>query len=184
MIVPVTGQFNARNYPDPRMDPFSCRLILPGQVCDPAEVLTPDERRILNEKITRLSQDVLQTAFHRSVGHFRLGSYAQGLEGMVEYIVSAYGSAHIVQTPAIGDGIFPTNTQPFSSLPSSSGTGQFTAIQGVRQKTNINKLEKFDFEDIPEEDRLWVRILVKALTQCGDDNLTLHVKAIAEGFLK
>ncbi|KAL7080121.1 hypothetical protein ACQ4LE_000406 [Meloidogyne hapla] len=273
MIVPVTGQFNARNYPDPRMDPFSCRLILPGQVCDPAEVLTPDERRILNEKITRLqqitsniknsspacadttrntnlhivialmeklgtiptdaisrdspniekftnqlrskfqnyqdsllcdtlvlivnsrsdrqvftvagrdaklSQDVLQTAFHRSVGHFRLGSYAQGLEGMVEYIVSAYGSAHIVQTPAIGDGIFPTNTQPFSSLPSSSGTGQFTAIQGVRQKTNINKLEKFDFEDIPEEDRLWVRILVKALTQCGDDNLTLHVKAIAE----
>jgi len=53
---------------------------------------------------TKLSQDVLQTAFHRSVGHFRLGNYAQGFEGMVEYIVSAYGSAHIVQTPAIGDG--------------------------------------------------------------------------------
>ena len=52
----------------------------------------------------KLSQEVLQTAFHRSVGHFRLGNYAQGLEGKVEYIVSAYGSAHIVQTPAIGDG--------------------------------------------------------------------------------
>jgi len=38
-----------------RIDPFSCRLILPGQVCDPAEILTPDERRILNEKITRVS---------------------------------------------------------------------------------------------------------------------------------
>nr|CAD2182621.1 unnamed protein product [Meloidogyne enterolobii] len=267
-------QFNARNYPDPRIDPFSCRLILPGQVCDPAEILTPDERRILNEKITRLqqitanikntspacadttrntnlhivialmeklgapdniisrdslniekftnqlrskyqnyqdsllcdtlvlivnsrsdrqvftvagrdaklSQDVLQTAFHRSVGHFRLGNYAQGFEGMVEYIVSAYGSAHIVQTPAIGDGVFPTNTQTLSTFPSSSGTGQFTAIQGVRQKTNINKLERFDFDEIPEEERLWVRILVKALAQCGDDlsNLTFHVKAIAE----
>jgi len=57
--------------------------------------------------------------------------------------------------------VFPTNTQTFSTLPSSSGTGQFTAIQGVRQKTNINKLERFDFDEIPEEDRLWVRILVK-----------------------
>ncbi|CAK5117568.1 unnamed protein product [Meloidogyne enterolobii] len=101
---------------------------------------------------------------------------------MVEYIVSAYGSAHIVQTPAIGDGVFPTNTQTLSTFPSSSGTGQFTAIQGVRQKTNINKLERFDFDEIPEEERLWVRILVKALAQCGDDlsNLTFHVKAIAE----
>lgn len=57
----------------------------------------------------------MQTAFHRSVGHFRLGNYAQGLEGMVEYIVSAYGSAHIVLTPAIGDG-YNVNNQTLKYL--------------------------------------------------------------------
>lgn len=47
----------------------------------------------------KLSREVLQAAFHRNVGHFRSGNYALGLEGMIEYIVSAYGTAHIVQVP-------------------------------------------------------------------------------------
>ena len=44
----------------------------------------------------KLSREVLQTAFHRNVGHFRVGNYAMGLEGMAELIVSAYGSVSFV----------------------------------------------------------------------------------------
>lgn len=46
-----------------RIDPFSCKLILPGQVCDPVEILTPDERRILNEKITRVCNLIYHAHF-------------------------------------------------------------------------------------------------------------------------
>lgn len=48
----------------------------------------------------KLSREVLQNSFHKNVGHFRGGNYALGLEGMIEYIVSAYSSAHIVQVPS------------------------------------------------------------------------------------
>uniref|UniRef100_A0A915CSS5 Uncharacterized protein n=1 Tax=Ditylenchus dipsaci TaxID=166011 RepID=A0A915CSS5_9BILA len=85
----------------------------------------------------KLSREVLQTAFHRNVAHFRSGNYALGLEGMVEFIVSSYGTAHIVQVPSLGltQGIEGANSiqLPPSNLPSSSSVGQFIA-HGVRQK--------------------------------------------------
>ncbi|KAL3119140.1 hypothetical protein niasHT_003923 [Heterodera trifolii] len=268
-------QFSPQSYPDPRIDPLSCRLLLPSQVCDPSEILTPDERRILNEKIVRLqhitanikntspacadttkstnlfimvalvdrlsnalpfdgssdhsaniekftnqlrskyqhfqdislcdplvlivnahgdrqvftvagrdaklSREVLQAAFQRNVGHFRGGNYALGLEGMAEYIVSAYGAAHIVQVPS-----FPgepntkkatKNNESFSNGPSavSYGMGQFVA-HGVRQQQRPITEKKFNIESIPEEDRLWTRILAKAMAQCGGEEQGKMVK--------
>ena len=50
----------------------------------------------------KLSRDVLQTAFQRNLVHFRSSNYAMGLEGMIENIVSAYNSAHILQVPSLG----------------------------------------------------------------------------------
>jgi hypothetical protein len=67
-------------------------------------------------------------------------------------------------------------------MPSSSGTGQFIA-HGVRQKQD--KLQRLDLESLPEEDRLWARILIRTLGQCGDDTggrLLKYVRAIVEGF--
>lgn len=49
----------------------------------------------------KLTREVLQSAFHRNLVHFRSGNFAMGLEGMVEQIVSAYSSAQIVQVPHI-----------------------------------------------------------------------------------
>lgn len=59
----------------------------------------------------------------------------------------------------------PSPTAPSASLlPSSSGTGQFIA-HGVRQQQKqenfVGKQQRVDFDNVPEEDRLWVRILVK-----------------------
>uniref|UniRef100_A0A914Y544 Uncharacterized protein n=1 Tax=Panagrolaimus superbus TaxID=310955 RepID=A0A914Y544_9BILA len=182
----IFGQFSSQNYPDPRTEPLRCKLLLPGQICDPSDILNDAERRKLNEKIqqlgsvtaqirntspqcvgspnqnlqiivaliekigvnpldpvdierftnslrlkylnfqelncdtlvlivnsrrdrqvftvagkdAKLSRDVLQTAFHRNIGHFRQGHYVLGLEGMIEYIVSSYTSTHIVQVPS------------------------------------------------------------------------------------
>lgn len=50
----VDGQFTPTTYPDPRTDPLGCRLLLPGQVCDPSEILLPEERRLITEKINRV----------------------------------------------------------------------------------------------------------------------------------
>lgn len=49
----------------------------------------------------KLTREVLQSAFHRNLVHFRSQNYAMGLEGMIEQIVSAYNSAHIVQVPQV-----------------------------------------------------------------------------------
>ena len=46
-----SGQFTAQTYPDPRTEPLRCKLLLPGQVCDPSDILLEEERRRLNEKI-------------------------------------------------------------------------------------------------------------------------------------
>ena len=49
-----SGQFTAQTYPDPRTEPLRCKLLLPGQVCDPSDILLDEERRKLNEKIQQL----------------------------------------------------------------------------------------------------------------------------------
>uniref|UniRef100_A0A915CU10 Uncharacterized protein n=1 Tax=Ditylenchus dipsaci TaxID=166011 RepID=A0A915CU10_9BILA len=56
LLESVNGQFSPQTYPDPRLDPLQCRILLPGQLCDPAEILLPEERRTLFEKIVRLQQ--------------------------------------------------------------------------------------------------------------------------------
>lgn len=47
-------QFTATTYPDPRTDHLACKIVLPGQLCDPSEILLPEERRNLIEKIFRV----------------------------------------------------------------------------------------------------------------------------------
>ncbi|KAI1727694.1 hypothetical protein Ddc_05011 [Ditylenchus destructor] len=131
----------------------------------------------------KLSREVLQMAFHRNVGHFRGGNYALGLEGMIEYIVSSYNSAHIVQVQSPVQGVDSVNSVqlPASALPT-SGSGQFIT-HGVRQKPDPKvQLEKFNFDAVPEEDRLWVQILYKASSQCGYDaeRISRYTRAIVE----
>jgi hypothetical protein len=50
----ITAQFTISSYPDPRTDPIGCRIILPGFVCDPNEILTPEDRQSLNDKIQQV----------------------------------------------------------------------------------------------------------------------------------
>jgi hypothetical protein len=68
------------------------------------------------------------------------------------------------------------------SLPVSSPIGQFAA-HGVRQKPEIQAVEKFDYDVIEEKDRVWVMILVKAAARCGNDpnKVGAHVRAVVEG---
>lgn len=54
-ISEVIGQFTSQNYPDPRTEPLRCKLLLPGQVCDPSDILTEPDRRRLNEKVQQLA---------------------------------------------------------------------------------------------------------------------------------
>ncbi|CAI4221746.1 unnamed protein product [Auanema sp. JU1783] len=48
------GQFTSQTYPDPRLDPLSCRLALPSPVCDPSAVVTDEERANLINKVNQL----------------------------------------------------------------------------------------------------------------------------------
>uniref|UniRef100_A0A0M3HPH9 DUF553 domain-containing protein n=1 Tax=Ascaris lumbricoides TaxID=6252 RepID=A0A0M3HPH9_ASCLU len=48
------AQFTSQTYPDPRIDPFNCHIVMPGPVCDPGDILLPDERRDLANRISQL----------------------------------------------------------------------------------------------------------------------------------
>lgn len=48
------AQYTPTTYPDPRSDPLGCKIVLPGQLCDPSEILLPEERRNLIDKISRV----------------------------------------------------------------------------------------------------------------------------------
>uniref|UniRef100_A0A1I7SVT1 Secreted protein n=1 Tax=Bursaphelenchus xylophilus TaxID=6326 RepID=A0A1I7SVT1_BURXY len=258
----VRAQYSPQSYPDPRLDPASCKTLFPGQVCDPAEILTPEQRNQLNEKIqnlqritsnirntsppcvnshhsnlyimialidklgmlpfesvsvekftnllrsrymnyqdvglcdtmvlivnsrqdrqvftvagrdAKLSREVLQDAFHKNLVHFRSGNYGTGLEGMVEQIVGAYNLAHIIQVPQ------PNFSEgSFQQLPStSSGSGHF--VHGVPQKVDV-KTEKFNFDEVKEEDQLWIQLLIKAIGRCGYNQakVTEYVRGTVE----
>lgn len=55
---------------------------------------------------------------------------------------------------------------------------------GVRQKPELKILdEKFNFDNVAEEDKLWVEIMLKAVSQCGYDteNVAIYVRGIVEG---
>uniref|UniRef100_A0AC35G3W6 Uncharacterized protein n=1 Tax=Panagrolaimus sp. PS1159 TaxID=55785 RepID=A0AC35G3W6_9BILA len=121
----------------------------------------------------KLSRDVLQTAFHRNIGHFRQGHYVLGLEGMVEYIVSSYTSTHIVQVPS-----------PEVLGPTNSGIENTTFVaHGVRQKPEQKiSPEKFDYTGIAEDDKVWVDLMIRAGGRCGYDptKMTENIRAIVE----
>ena len=50
----ISAQFTISSYPDPRTDPIGCRIILPGNVCDPNEILIAEDRQALNDKIQQV----------------------------------------------------------------------------------------------------------------------------------
>ncbi|VDM38389.1 unnamed protein product [Toxocara canis] len=48
------SQFTSQTYPDPRVDPINCHTSAPGPVCDPGDILLPDEKRDLADRISQL----------------------------------------------------------------------------------------------------------------------------------
>ncbi|KAL3994560.1 TLP18.3 Psb32 and MOLO-1 founding proteins of phosphatase family protein [Acanthocheilonema viteae] len=59
LIIPLLvqiswSQFNSETYPDPRIDPFRCKIPTTGPVCDPSELLTFDEKEALANRIKQL----------------------------------------------------------------------------------------------------------------------------------
>ncbi|ULU07515.1 hypothetical protein L3Y34_018910 [Caenorhabditis briggsae] len=54
LITPSIAQFTSQTYPDPRLDPFSCRLALPSQVCDPSAIVSDEERSRLVQRVNQL----------------------------------------------------------------------------------------------------------------------------------
>ncbi|EGT48131.1 hypothetical protein CAEBREN_19852 [Caenorhabditis brenneri] len=54
LVAPSTAQFTSQTYPDPRLDPFSCRLALPSQVCDPSAIVSDQERGKLVQRVNQL----------------------------------------------------------------------------------------------------------------------------------
>eukprot|EP00081_Caenorhabditis_elegans_P016921 NP_496936.1 Uncharacterized protein CELE_F01D5.6 [Caenorhabditis elegans] len=53
-ISSIVAQFTSQTYPDPRLDPFSCRLALPSQVCDPSAIVSDEERSRLVQRVNQL----------------------------------------------------------------------------------------------------------------------------------
>lgn len=54
LVSTVSAQFTSQTYPDPRLDPFSCRLALPSQVCDPSAIVSDEERTRLVQRVSQL----------------------------------------------------------------------------------------------------------------------------------
>ncbi|CAI2329117.1 unnamed protein product [Caenorhabditis sp. 36 PRJEB53466] len=54
LSAPALSQFTSQTYPDPRLDPFSCRLALPSQVCDPSAIVSDEERTRLVQRVSQL----------------------------------------------------------------------------------------------------------------------------------
>ena len=46
-------------------------------------------------------------------------------------------------------------------------------------------VEKFSMESVPEEERIWVRLMLKTTAQCGRDSEKIfkNVRAVVEGTL-
>ncbi|CAJ0607707.1 unnamed protein product [Cylicocyclus nassatus] len=51
LVGSVTAQYTSQTYPDPRLDPITCRLPFPAHVCDPSSILSDDERLRLMQRI-------------------------------------------------------------------------------------------------------------------------------------
>ncbi|VDO81758.1 unnamed protein product [Haemonchus placei] len=60
VIVVASAQYTSQTYPDPRIDPLTCRLPFASYVCDPSGVLGDDDRVRLMQKINQVSFAMLQ----------------------------------------------------------------------------------------------------------------------------
>lgn len=49
------AQLNPEIYPDPRIDPFNCKIATVAPVCDPSELLTYGEKEALAARINQVS---------------------------------------------------------------------------------------------------------------------------------
>ncbi|KAK6038896.1 hypothetical protein COOONC_23599 [Cooperia oncophora] len=49
----AAAQYTSQTYPDPRLDPLTCRLPFASYVCDPSSVLSDDSRIRLMQKINQ-----------------------------------------------------------------------------------------------------------------------------------
>ncbi|KAJ1358081.1 hypothetical protein KIN20_016391 [Parelaphostrongylus tenuis] len=50
----VAAQYTSQTYPDPRLDPITCRLPLSSLICDPSSVLSDEERLKLAHRLNQL----------------------------------------------------------------------------------------------------------------------------------
>lgn len=55
LLTQITGsQLNSETYPDPRIDPFRCKILTIGPACDPSELLTFNEKETLIKRIKQV----------------------------------------------------------------------------------------------------------------------------------
>uniref|UniRef100_A0A1I7WWM9 Inositol-pentakisphosphate 2-kinase n=1 Tax=Heterorhabditis bacteriophora TaxID=37862 RepID=A0A1I7WWM9_HETBA len=54
VVASVLSQFTSQTYPDPRLDPISCRVTFASPICDPSGVLTDEERTNLHQRVNQL----------------------------------------------------------------------------------------------------------------------------------
>ncbi|VDK74176.1 unnamed protein product [Litomosoides sigmodontis] len=245
-------QFNSETYPDPRLDPFRCKIRTIGPVCDPSELLTLNEKEALVRRIkqlmayaatvinsspscqllpgksleiivgvvdkigavpnapadiekfannlkiryqryqdvnlcdlmvlivnsnsdrqvftvagkdTKLTKDVLKTAFEQNIDHFRNNNYAVGLQGMAEFITTSYRDAQLSQFGTPLSVFLPAFTTP-KELGSENETGRENVIIPVVDKS----------------DQLWTDILAQAVGRCGTNRnkMVKYVQGVVE----
>ncbi|CAJ0955539.1 unnamed protein product, partial [Mesorhabditis belari] len=60
--VPIFTQYTSQTYPDPRNDPFSCRMGFPSGVCDPSSVLSDEERTRLAQRLVGVTSSIRNSA--------------------------------------------------------------------------------------------------------------------------
>uniref|UniRef100_A0A0R3RR66 VWFA domain-containing protein n=1 Tax=Elaeophora elaphi TaxID=1147741 RepID=A0A0R3RR66_9BILA len=278
-------QFIPETYPDPRIDPFRCKIPAVGPLCDPSELLTFEEKEALVNRIkqlttyaatipnsspscqlfpgksldimigvvdrigfvpnaptdtekfannlknryqhyqdanlcdlmvlivnsyndrqiftvagkdTKLTKDVLKTAFEQNINHFEANRYATGLQGMIEFIATSYLNAQLSQ--------FATPLSAFLPAPLSPNNEVITTISDIRR--TINNLDTSTAVTIPtfhtrysrpggeneiggenfivpaenKSDQLWIDILTKAVARCGSnrEKMAKYAQAVVE----
>ncbi|VDM06990.1 unnamed protein product [Wuchereria bancrofti] len=279
------AQFSPETYPDPRIDPFSCKIPTVGPVCDPSELLTFGEKETLTNRIkqlltyaatvpnsspscrlfpgkslsiiigvvdkistlpntpvdiekfannlkiryqlyqdvnlcdlmvliinsnsdrqvftvagkdTKLTKDVLKTAFERNINHFRANHYAIGLQGMAEFITKSYRDAQLFQPGAPLSALLPVPISLTNEVTAAtSDVREVTDSLGISIPVTIPAFHSRQSElggenEIGEEnltvpvkdksDQLWIDILTQAVARCGNnhDKIVKYAQAIVE----
>ncbi|KAK6104249.1 TLP18.3 Psb32 and MOLO-1 founding proteins of phosphatase family protein [Brugia pahangi] len=279
------AQFSPETYPDPRIDPFSCKIPTVGPLCDPSELLTFGEKEALTNRIkqlltyaatvpnsspscrlfpgkslsiiigvvdkistlpntpvdiekfannlkiryqlyqdvnlcdlmvlivnsnsdrqvftvagkdTKLTKDVLKTAFERNINHFRANHYAIGLQGMAEFITKSYHDAQLFQPGTSLSALMPVPISLTNEVTAAtSDVREVTDSLGISIPVTIpvfhsRRSEVGSENEIGEEnlivpvedksDQLWIDILTQAVARCGNnhDKIVKYAQAIVE----